>query len=184
MGKAKPIDSFFRKKRDECEANELVVPPEEPNVHVQTPLLLLEFEQQSYEEQVHQTQTNDVIFCGIKSLERDPALRPQICQYPANQRDYVRRAYLKLGPMQPDDICEMVKKYYPADFTHQEIYGLEQQFKHFVVNASNDDELKNVSTLAKLCRCLVESGRHSIYNLIDRLLRLLLTLPVSTDFLL
>ena len=37
-----------------------------------------------------------------------------------------------------------------------------------------------MSTLTKLCRCLVESGRHTIYNLIDRLLRLLLTLPVST----
>jgi hypothetical protein len=48
------------------------------------------------------------------------------------------------------------------------------------VDASNDDELKNVSTLTTLCRCLVETGRHSIYNLIGRLLRLLVTLPVST----
>jgi hypothetical protein len=29
----------------------------------------------------------------------------------------------------------MVKKYYPADFTQQEIYGLKQQLKHFVVDA-------------------------------------------------
>jgi len=57
---------------------------------------------------------------------------------------------------------------------------LEQQLKHFVVDASTDKELKNVSTLTNLCRCLVESGRNSIYNLIDRLLRLLVTLPVST----
>jgi hypothetical protein len=67
-----------------------------------------------------------------------------------------------------------------VDFTQQEIYGLEQQLKHFVVDAYNDKELKNVSTLTKLCRCLVESGRHSIYNLIDRLLRFLVNLPVST----
>ena len=40
--------------------------------------------------------------------------------------------------------------------------------------------MKKVSTLTNLCRCLVESGRHTIYNLIDRLLRLLVTLPVST----
>jgi hypothetical protein len=85
----------------------------------------------------------------------------------------------KFRSFKPDDICEMVRKYYPADFTQQEIYGLEQQLKHFVVDASNDEELKNVSTLAKLCRCLVESGRDSIHNLIDRFLRLLLTLPVS-----
>uniref|UniRef100_A0A453B994 DUF4371 domain-containing protein n=2 Tax=Aegilops tauschii subsp. strangulata TaxID=200361 RepID=A0A453B994_AEGTS len=86
----------------------------------------------------------------------------------------------KFRSFKADDICELVKKYYPADFTQQEIYGLEQQLKHFVVDASNDKELKNVSTLTNLCRYLFETGRHSIYNLIDRLLRLLLTLPVST----
>jgi hypothetical protein len=86
----------------------------------------------------------------------------------------------KFRSFKADDICEMVKKYYPSDFTQQEIYGLEQQLKHFVVDASTDKELENVSTLTKLCRCLVESGRHSIYNLIDRLLRLVVTLPVST----
>ena len=57
---------------------------------------------------------------------------------------------------------------------------MEQQLKHFVVDASNDKELKNVSTLTNLCRYLFETGRHSIYNLVDRLLRLLLALPVST----
>lgn len=45
------------------------------------------------------------------------------------------------------DICELVKKYYPADFTQQDRYGLEQQLKTFVVDASNDEELKNISTL-------------------------------------
>jgi hypothetical protein len=86
----------------------------------------------------------------------------------------------KFRSFKADDICEMVKKYYPADFNQQEIYGLEQQLKHFIVDASSDDEMKKVSTLTKLCRCLVESGRSSIYNLIDRLLRLVVTLPVST----
>ena len=94
MVKSKTIDSFFGNKRTECEPDELAVPEpvtEEPNV--QPPLLLLEFGQQNHEEQVHQTQTNEVLFCGIESLERDPVLRPQIWQYPPNQRDDVRRAY-------------------------------------------------------------------------------------------
>nr|XP_051206645.1 uncharacterized protein LOC127321670 [Lolium perenne] len=78
------------------------------------------------------------------------------------------------------DICELVKKYYPADFTQQDRYGLEQQLKTFVVDASNDEELKNISTLTDLCHCLVETRRDTIYNLIVRLLRLLVTLPVST----
>jgi hypothetical protein len=32
----------------------------------------------------------------------------------------------------------------------------------------------------ELCRCLVSTGRHRVFNLIDRLFRLLVTLPVST----
>jgi hypothetical protein len=36
----------------------------------------------------------------------------------------------------------MVKKYYPADFNQQEIYDLEQQLKHFIVDASNDNKMK------------------------------------------
>ena len=85
----------------------------------------------------------------------------------------------KFKGFKASDICEVVKKYYPADFA-QDIYGLQQQLKHFVADASKDEELKNISTLIDLCRCLVETGRLTIYNLIDRLLRLLITLPVST----
>lgn len=51
---------------------------------------------------------------------------------------------------------------------------------HFVSDASKDEELKNKSTLISLCQCLVETGRHAIFNLVERLLRLLITLPVST----
>ena len=74
----------------------------------------------------------------------------------------------------------MVEKYYPADFNQQEKLRLEYQLKHFVVDASNSEELKNIATIAELCRCLVDTGRHVTHNLINRLLRLLLTLPVST----
>ena len=56
---------------------------------------------------------------------------------------------------------------------------LETQLNHFVIDASSSEELKNITTIAELCRCLVDTGRHVTHNLIDRLLRLLLTLPVS-----
>uniref|UniRef100_A0ACD5UAE1 Uncharacterized protein n=1 Tax=Avena sativa TaxID=4498 RepID=A0ACD5UAE1_AVESA len=62
----------------------------------------------------------------------------------------------------------------------QDIYGLQLQLKHFVSHASKDEELKNISTLIGLCQCLVETGRHTIFNLLEKLLRLLITLPVST----
>lgn len=36
----------------------------------------------------------------ISSLERDLGLRPQMLDYPVNQRDEIRRAYLKVDPYQ------------------------------------------------------------------------------------
>ncbi|CAO2175813.1 unnamed protein product [Urochloa humidicola] len=74
----------------------------------------------------------------------------------------------------------MVEKYYPTDFNQQERHRLENQLNHFVVDASNSEELKNIATIAELCRCLVVTGRHKTFTMIDRLLRLLLILPVST----
>jgi hypothetical protein len=78
------------------------------------------------------------------------------------------------------EICKVVEKYYPADFNQQDRLGLESQLKHFVVDASSSEDLKNIATIAELCRCLVDTRRHLNFNMIDRLLRLLLTLPVST----
>jgi hypothetical protein len=78
------------------------------------------------------------------------------------------------------DVCNMVEKYYPADFNQNERIGLEHQLSHFVVEVSNSEDLKNIATLAELCRCLVSTGRHRVFNLIDKLFRLLVTLPVST----
>jgi hypothetical protein len=45
------------------------------------------------------------------------------------------------------DIFDLVKKYYPTDFTQQDLYGLEHQLKPFVVDASNDDDLKKYLNL-------------------------------------
>ena len=85
----------------------------------------------------------------------------------------------KFKSFKGSDICELVKKYQPADFSQQDRYVLEQ-LKLFVADASNDVGLKDVSTLTDLCQLVVETARDKIYHLIDRLLRLLVTLPVST----
>ncbi|XP_074561276.1 uncharacterized protein LOC141817538, partial [Curcuma longa] len=78
------------------------------------------------------------------------------------------------------EICKMVEKYYPEDFSLQDRYVLENQLNHFVLDISQDAELRKIGTITELCRCLVETSRHTAYNLVDRLLRLLVTLPVST----
>jgi hypothetical protein len=79
-----------------------------------------------------------------------------------------------------ETICTLVEKYYPKDFSEQEQLLLHYQLRHFIVDARQSSHLKNLSTIQELCSCLVETEKATIYFLIDRLLRLILTLPVST----
>jgi hypothetical protein len=103
MGKAiqRKIEFVLKRKRDDISENEDVVPPTNDT------LSLLEVEQQAEQNHAEHAdaevpQANGpVTFQGIEFLQRDPGLRPQIWQYPPDQRDSVRRAYLLLGPMQP-----------------------------------------------------------------------------------
>jgi len=54
------------------------------------------------------------------------------------------------------------------------------QLEQFIVDTRKEPCLKNLSTIQELCSCLVATERNKIYFLIDRLLRLIMTLPVST----
>ena len=78
------------------------------------------------------------------------------------------------------DICKLVEKYYPLDFTKQEKINLRFQLQYFILDAPHNPTLKNLSTLSELCRALVETGKSEVYFLLDRLIRLILTLSVST----
>ena len=111
MGKQQKMQSFFKRKRDEevaehtsaSDALALVVFVHKTQDEARRENQMQDEEGQENhisqdEEEEHQASA-PVIFCGIESLERDPALRPQVWQYPPNQRDDVRRAYLRLGPM-------------------------------------------------------------------------------------
>jgi hypothetical protein len=79
-----------------------------------------------------------------------------------------------------DTICTLVEKYYPMDFNEQDKIILPFQLRHFIVDARQSTKLKNLSTIQKLCSALVATNRDKIYFLVDRLLRLIMTLPVST----
>ncbi|CAH9134491.1 unnamed protein product [Cuscuta epithymum] len=79
-----------------------------------------------------------------------------------------------------DDICSLVDKYYPFDFIEQEKVGLRFQLQHYKLNVLNHPKLANLSTMGELCQGLAETEMSKVYFLIDRLIRLLLTLPVST----
>ena len=103
MGKAsqQKIDLVFKRKRDD----DMIGFEEDPSPMADQPLPMLEIEQpqqphpESQDEGLHANEP--ITFRGVEFLQRDPGLRPQIWQYPPEQRDSVRRAYLMLGPMQP-----------------------------------------------------------------------------------
>jgi hypothetical protein len=79
-----------------------------------------------------------------------------------------------------EDICLLVDKFYPEDFSDQEKTHLRFQLQHYELDVPNHPKLKNMSSIAELCQGLVETEKSTIYPLVDRLIRLILTLPVST----
>uniref|UniRef100_A0A2N9FSG3 HAT C-terminal dimerisation domain-containing protein n=1 Tax=Fagus sylvatica TaxID=28930 RepID=A0A2N9FSG3_FAGSY len=79
-----------------------------------------------------------------------------------------------------DDICSLASEFYPGDFTQVEMGNLRRQLKLYEYDVFHNSKFQNLTSLSELCQRLVETGKVSIYFLIDRLVRLVLTLPVST----
>ncbi|XP_071937611.1 uncharacterized protein [Coffea arabica] len=79
-----------------------------------------------------------------------------------------------------DDICKLAEKFYPNDFMEQELVRLRIELQHFELDIPNHPELQELSGINELCQGLVKTRKSVIYHVIDRLIRLVLTLPVST----
>ncbi len=77
-------------------------------------------------------------------------------------------------------VCTLVEKYYPADFSSQERAQLECQLPHFQLDVCNHPDLSILPSLAEITSGLLKTGKSCSYPMVDRLLRLILTLPVST----
>ena len=77
-------------------------------------------------------------------------------------------------------ICGLVEKFYPADFSSQERDRLECELPHFQLDTSNHPEIKNYKSLADLTKGIIKIGKSYDYPMVERLLRLVITLPVST----
>ena len=67
-----------------------------------------------------------------------------------------------------DNICTLAKKIYPHDFSNQELILLKFQLQHYEIDVPNHPSLRNLSTIADLCRGLVETGKSEAYPLVDR----------------
>ena len=78
-----------------------------------------------------------------------------------------------------EDICLLVDKFYPEDFSDKKKIHLRFQLQHYELEAPNHPKVKNMSSIADLCQGLVEIEKSIIYPLVDRLIWLILTIPVS-----
>ena len=74
----------------------------------------------------------------------------------------------------------MVDNFYPIDFTDDEKNDLKKEldlYKYDVVQHSGFKNLKNIS---ELCQWMVRTRKSKYYLLIYRVVKLVLTLPIST----
>ncbi|GAV62473.1 Dimer_Tnp_hAT domain-containing protein, partial [Cephalotus follicularis] len=114
-----------------------------------------------------------IIEDGSTYSQRGEALKLIVLSSVLNPKD-------SYGSFDCDKICNLVEKFYPLDFTEQENILLKCQLQHYQFDVVNHPDMQTLCIIAELCRKLVETGKSKIYYLIDRLLRLILTLPVFT----
>ncbi|XP_057723623.1 uncharacterized protein LOC130939543 [Arachis stenosperma] len=77
-----------------------------------------------------------------------------------------------------EEINKLAEKFYPLDFPSNELNILKSQLQHYQHDILN--HLKGIGTLSELCNKLQETEKSRTYHMVDRLIRLVLTLPVST----
>uniref|UniRef100_A0A0D3B8F7 HAT C-terminal dimerisation domain-containing protein n=1 Tax=Brassica oleracea var. oleracea TaxID=109376 RepID=A0A0D3B8F7_BRAOL len=71
-------------------------------------------------------------------------------------------------------------KFYPDDFSYGELLSLEQRLEIYIDNIRRDERFKNVKNLGDLSCLMVKTQKHIAHPLVYRLLKLVLTLPVTT----
>ena len=74
----------------------------------------------------------------------------------------------------------LVNNFYAQDFTDYDKQVLEKELYHIEHNVVQDLEFKKLKNLFELCQWLVRTRNSKHYKLVYRMVRLVLTLPVST----
>ncbi|XP_062147873.1 uncharacterized protein LOC133856850 [Alnus glutinosa] len=79
-----------------------------------------------------------------------------------------------------DSVYQLVNKFYPQDFTDLEKEQLEIELNHYKHNVVQHSSFQALSNISKFCQWLVSTGKSAIYELVFRVIVLVLTLSVST----
>ena len=74
----------------------------------------------------------------------------------------------------------LVENFYPQDFTDYDKQVLKKELYHFEHNVVQDPEFKKLKSLSELSQWLVRTRNSERYKFVYRIVRLVLTLPVST----
>jgi hypothetical protein len=74
----------------------------------------------------------------------------------------------------------LVNKFYPQDFPDLEKEQLEIEINHYKHNVVQHSSFQVLSNIFELCQWLVSTRKSTIYQLVFRIIVLMLTLPVST----
>jgi hypothetical protein len=74
----------------------------------------------------------------------------------------------------------LVNKFYPQDFTDFEKERLKLELHHYEHNVVQHSSFQGLSNIFELCQWLVRTGKSAIYQLVFRVVVLVLTFPVST----
>jgi hypothetical protein len=78
-----------------------------------------------------------------------------------------------------DNLVEIVE-FYPRDFEFEELIQLPFQLKLYINDVSKDENSTNLKSLAELSMMLVKTDRALQYDIVYKLLKLVLVLPVAT----
>ena len=85
-----------------------------------------------------------------------------------------------LKSFRSSELCLLVKNFYLQDFTDYDKQVLENELYHFEHNVVQDPKFKKLKNLSELSQWLVRTGNSEHYKLVYRIVRLVLTFPVST----
>ncbi|CAL2234036.1 unnamed protein product [Prunus armeniaca] len=119
---------------------------------------------------------NDVIDCMMRELnDRFPEQTVELLTLSSALDP--RNSFMSFNI---EHICKLAQKFYLADFLPHELKALEVELKYFQNDIKRLPCFKEITTLSQLCQQLAETTLGENYYLIDMLVRLVLTLPVST----
>ena len=78
-----------------------------------------------------------------------------------------------------NDICSLLDNFNPIDFTNDEKNDLKKELDLYKYDVVQHSRFKNLKNISELCQWMVRT-RKEYYPLIYRVVKLVLTLPIST----